>query len=107
MRSVADRTCAAGTSPRSAAWRRPGLEPPLRGAIGGEQQQVDTGAQGRDRVDDLGRALGERAHVHRVGDRDAAEAELAAEQVVHDRAGHGRGQVAVAGDRRAARRART
>ena len=41
------------------------------------QEQVHARADGRDDVDRLVRTLGEGAHVERVGDRDAAEAEVA------------------------------
>ena len=50
---------------------------------------------------------GERAHVERVGDREAAEPEVVADQVVHHRPRQGRRQVGVAGERRAARGAPT
>ena len=76
-------------SPRRSAWLRPSSRRASWAAIGRCQQQVLAGAHGGDRVDYLRRALGERVHVERIGDRQAAEAELLAQHPADDRAATG------------------
>ena len=56
---------------------QPGLQAPLRGAVGRQEQEVHAGAQRHDAVDDAGTALRHGLHVHGVGDGDAAEARAA------------------------------
>ena len=66
------------------------------------EQQVLARAQGDDDIDDLRGALGQRAHVQRVGDRQALEAEIVAQQVGDRLASEAGRHVRIAGQRRAA-----
>ena len=61
------------------------LQPFERCFVGGPEQHVLAGSQGGDRIDDLGRSLGQRVHVERIGDGHAVELQLPAQQVTQDR----------------------
>ena len=71
------------------------LQPFHRRFVHGPEQDVLARAEGGDRIDDLRRSLRQGAHVHGVGDGDAVEAQLPAQQVAQDRGGQAGRQVVV------------
>ena len=57
----------------------------LQGAgLAGEQEQVDAGGHGRDRVDRQPGSLADGAHIHRIADHDSLKADLTAQQIFQD-----------------------
>ncbi len=75
---------------------REALRQPFQGGlVGGSEEHVLAGPEGHDRIDDLGRSLGQGPHVQGVADGHASELELPAQQVAQHRRGQAARQVVV------------
>ena len=83
----------ASIRPRRCAWARPSASRSRAASSACPEQHVLAGTEGGDGVHDLGRSLGEGAHVQGIGDGHAVEPQLPAQQVAQDRGGQAGRQV--------------